>query len=184
MKLHHLSLLALGACLSLAAWAETKPPQLYVNENLGFNVEGYDYAQSEYPCDLDKILVNNIVERASASGFHTEAAGTADKLHSSGAPVLAIDIDALVLGSEEFTFGTRSHSHLPSVRVTVALIKDDIPDGFTTARHSCSIATLNELSPSSNILDLGAYGTTVCSATRRCLGRLSKDIVQWVTPQL
>ncbi|HEY7886023.1 MAG TPA: hypothetical protein VIC08_13855 [Cellvibrionaceae bacterium] len=172
----------LTLCLSAASWANADTPQLYLNQNLGFNVPGYNYAQSEYPCDLDKVLVQSIIDRGAAQKLQIEAAGTADKLQNASIPVLAIDIEALVLGEEQF--GTRSRSNLPSVKVTTALIHEDLPEGFVTATHSCAIATLNQLTPSSNVLDMGTYGHTVCSATHKCLNDLGKDIVQWVKPQL
>lgn len=183
MKLQTLSYSLLGALLSAVAWADAEP-QIYLNQNLGFNVEGYSYEQAQYPCDIDKVLVEKIVQRGRADKIRIEAVGTADKILNSEHPVLAIDIEALVLGSEEFTFGTRSSSNLPSVRVTAALFHDSLPDGFITAPHSCAIATLNQLGPSSSVLDLDAGGHTVCSATHRCLNGLSRDIVRWVKPQV
>lgn len=184
MKRQLLSISLVIACLSVTATAETDDPQIYVNQNLGFNVEGYKYAQSELPCDIDKVLVGQIVQKASAKDMRMEAVGTADKLRNGIIPVLAIDIEALVLGSDEYTFGTRSRSNLPSVKVTAALIQKDLPGGIVTAKHSCAIATLNDLTPSSNVMDLGTYGYTVCSATHKCLKDLSNDIVGWVEPQI
>lgn len=183
MKLPTLYLSVVGALLSVSVWADTAP-QIYLNENLGFNVEGYNYAQTEYPCAIDKVLVQKIIERGQSDNLRIEAVSTPEKIHNADIPVLAIDIDALVLGSEEFTFGTRSSSNLPSVRVTAALIDESLPEGFVSARHSCAIATLNELAPSSSVLDLDAGGHTVCSATHRCLNDLSRDIVRWVKPQI
>jgi hypothetical protein len=183
MKLRTFSYSVLGALLSAAAWADTQP-QIYLNENLGFNVEGYNYTQSQYPCDIDKVLVEKIIQRGNSDKLRIEAVNTPEKVRSGEIPVLAIDIEALVLGSDEFTFGTRSRSNLPSVRVTAALVHDSLPDGFVTARHSCAIATLSELAPRSSVLDLDAGGHTVCSATHRCLNDLSRDIVRWVKPQV
>ena len=111
-----------------------------------------------------------------------EAASTPDKISNGVIPVLAIDIEQLVL-NEQFRFGTKSASNLPSVKVTAALITGKGEEGFVTAKHSCAIATLNEFTPSSNILDMGTTAT-VCSAARKCLDDLSKDIVQWIAPQV
>lgn len=185
MKSVKLPLALLFTCLSAANFAQANDstPDVYLNQNLGFNVEGYKYAQSEFPCDIDTTLVAQIVERAQKKGIRMEAAGTADKLLNGEVPVLAIDIEALVLGSDEFTFGTKSSSNLPSVRVTAGLIDEDLPDGVVTAKHSCAIATLSQLNPSSSVTDLGTTHT-VCSATHKCLNDLSKDIVEWVSPQL
>lgn len=179
----HTFALALTVGLSAPTLAESNPRHIYLNENLGFNVEGYNYTQAEFPCDLDKVLVEQIVRRGKRQGLTIEPVTAAEILKNAERPVLAIDIDALVL-NENFAFGTRSHSNLPSVRITAALIRDQSPEGFTTAKHSCAIATLNELTPSSSVLDMGTYGKTVCSVTHRCLRDLGRDIVQWVEPQL
>ena len=187
MKPYVLFLTVLFACSSTVSLAqqESRPElrQVYINENFGFNVEGYKYEQSELPCEIDRVLVEKIIQRAPSSGLDVEAVHTADKIHNGEVPVLAIDIEALVLGSEEYTYGTHHTSNLPSVRVTAALFDKALPNGFSNAKHSCAIATLNELTSSSNILDMGT-GHTVCSATRRCLTDLSNDIIDWVAPQL
>ena len=155
-------------------------PQAYINQNLGFNVPGYKYSQSEFPCDIDKNLVALLLEDGKKAGIRMEAVNTADKIRNGVIPVVAIDVEQLVLGSKEHTYGTESHSTLPKVQVTAAVIKGE---GLVTAKHTCAIATLNELTPSSSVLDLGT-NTSICSVTRRCLRDLSKDIIEWVAPQL
>lgn len=188
MNIRLFSFAVIAACLSGTSIAAPDDgdgkPEVYLNKHFGFNVEGYKYAQSELPCNIDKVLAEKIVNRAKQEGIEIEATGTTAKIRSGDLPVLAIDIEALVLGSEEHTYGTRSHSNLPSARVTAALVKHRPEQSFTSAKHSCAIATLNELTPSSNVLDLGAQGYTVCSAMEECLEDLSSDIVQWVAPQL
>jgi len=165
----------------VAADPASSTPTVYVNQNLGFNVKGYKYSQSQFPCDIDKVLVQDLVERGKDKGINMEPVNTPDKIHNGVVPVLAIDIDQLVLG-DKHSYGTERDSSLPKVQVTVALIKNK--DEFVTAKHTCAIATLNELTPTTNILDLGANGVTVCSATEKCLVDLSKDIVDWVAPQV
>lgn len=155
-------------------------PDAYINEHFGFNVPGYKYNQAEFPCDIDKILVKNIIDRASKKGITIEAVNTADKINNGVLPVLAIDIEQLVLGEEKF--GTKQESNLPRVQISTALVKS--ADNFTLTKHTCSIARLQELTPSSDILDLGSNGATVCSATRKCLRDLSKDVVKWLAPQI
>lgn len=180
MKLTHV---ASAIALSLFAVATAaKEPQVYLNQNIGFNIKGYNYEQAELPCDIDAVLVKNLIKRSKAAGIRMEAVTTPEKIRNGVIPVVAIDIEKLVL-NEEFRFGTKSSSNLPFVQVTTALITGQGEDGFVTAKHSCAIANLNEFTPSSNILDLGTVAT-VCSATRKCLGDLSKDIVQWIAPQV
>lgn len=179
MKLSHFTA---AVTFSLCALGASAAPQVYLNKNLGFNVEGYKYTQAEFPCNVDGVLIESLIGRSKSAGIEMEAVATADKIRNGVIPVLAIDIEQLVL-NEQFRFGAKSSSNLPRVQVTAALITGKGEDGFVTAKHSCAIATLNEFTPSSNVLDLGSV-TTVCSATRKCLGDLSKDIVQWVAPQI
>ena len=114
-----------------------KAPLVYVNKNLGFNVKGFKYKQSEFPCDIDKVLVENLVEQARADGIRMEPVSTADKIRNGVIPVLAIDIEQLVLGDEKHQFGTKQDSHLPKVQVTAALVKGK--DNIVTAKHTCAI---------------------------------------------
>lgn len=160
---------------------DVKEPLVYINQNIGFNVKGYKYKQSEFPCDIDKVLVSNLVEQAKSDGIRLEPVATADKILNGVVPVVAIDIEQLVLGNEERQFGTKQTNTLPKVQVTVALIKGK--DDMVTAKHTCAIMTLNEFTPSTDVVDLGS-GVTVCSATRKCLRDLSKDVVEWVSPQI
>lgn len=161
--------------------SDAKEPLVYINQNIGFNVKGYKYKQSEFPCDIDKVLVSNLVDQAKSDGIRLEPVATADKILNGVVPVVAIDIEQLVLGNEERQFGTKQSNPLPKVQVTVALIKGK--DDMVTAKHTCAIMTLNEFTPSTDVVDLGT-GVTVCSATRKCLKDLSKDVVAWVSPQV
>lgn len=184
-----LPLLTLGFALPLqmmmaseASSLDAKAPLVYVNQNVGFNVKGYKYKQSEFPCNIDKVLVSNLVDRASASGIRMEPVATADKIMNGVVPVLAIDVEQLVLGGDKRQFGTKRSSNLPKVQVTVAMIKGK--DNMVTAKHTCAIMTLNEFTPSTNVMDLGGNGVTVCSATEKCLKDLSKDVVEWMSPMV
>jgi hypothetical protein len=124
--------------------------------------------------------VENLVQQAQANGLMFEPVTTAAKIRNGVVPVLAIDIEQLVLG-DQHQFGVKQDSTLPKVQVTAALVKGK--DSIVTAKHTCAIMTLNEFAPSSDVLDLGSNGVTVCSATRKCLKDLSKDVVEWVAPQ-
>lgn len=183
------SLLILALVLPLQAMAtsetpalDAKAPLVYVNQNVGFNVKGYKYKQSEFPCNIDKVLVDNLVERSRTNGIHLEPVATIDKITNGVVPVLAIDVEQLVLGGDKRQFGTKQSSNLPKVQVTVALVKGK--DDMVTAKHTCAIMTLNEFTPSTNVLDLGGNGVTVCSATEKCLKDLSKDVVEWMSPMV
>lgn len=183
-----LALLTLALSCPLVALAEAasplsaNAPLVYVNKNIGFNVKGFKYKQSEFPCDIDKTLVSNLIDRAQTQGIRLESIGTRDKILNGVIPVLAIDVEQLVLGGEGRQFGTKQDSSLPKVQITAALVKNK--DSIVTAKHTCAIMTLNEFTPSSNVMDLGSNGVTMCSATRKCLQDLSKDVVEWIEPQI
>ncbi len=182
------SLMILALVSPLLAMAATeqplsaKAPLVYVNKNIGFNVKGFKYAQSEFPCDIDKVMVSNLIDQAKNEGIRLEAVSTVDKIRNGVVPVLAIDIEQLVLGGEKRQFGTKQDSNLPKVQITAALVKGK--DNMVTAKHTCAIMTLNEFTPSSDIVDMGSNGVTVCAATRKCLKDLSKDVVAWIEPQI
>lgn len=170
-------------CHAVPNRTTARPAQIYLNENLGFNIEGYNYAQEQLPCEIEKTLVLSLLERAEKQGLAMQAVNTADKIRAGDIPVLAIDIEGLALGSEEFTFGMKSNSKLPAVKVTAALIHATEPNSVVTASHSCGFSSLREFTPSSNVLDMGT-AHTVCSATHKCLNDLSNDIVEWLVPLL
>ncbi len=182
LSLLKLSLLALPLILTqpVSAAPDASVPLVYVNQNVGFNVKGYKYKQSEFPCDIDKVLVANLVDRSRAKGIRLEPVETIDKIQNGVIPVLAVDVEQLVLGGDKRQFGTKQSSNLPKVQVTVALVK--ARDNMVTAKHTCAIMTLNEFTPSTNVLDLGANGVTVCTAAHKCLKDLSKDVVEWMSP--
>ena len=181
-----LALLTLASAFPFVAIAEStlsaNAPLVYVNKNIGFNVEGYKYKQSEFPCEIDSVLVSNLIDRAQTEGIRLESISTHEKIHNGVIPVLAIDVEQLVLGGENRQFGTKRDSNLPKVQITAALVKGK--NNIVTAKHTCAIMSLNEFTPSSNVLDLGSNGVTMCSATRKCLQDLSKDVVEWIEPQI
>lgn len=183
MKYSLMILALVTPLLAIAAEEQPLGPNaqlVYVNKNIGFNVTGFKYKQSEFPCNIDKVMVSNLVDRARTQGLRFEPVGTAAKIHNGVIPVLAIDVEQLALG-KEYKFGTKQESDLPKVQITAALFKGK---NMVTAKHTCAIMSLNEFTPSSNVLDLGSNGVTVCEATQKCLKDLSKDVVEWVQPQL
>lgn len=176
MKLAIFTLVFVFPIFALANERQDKP-LVYLNKNIGFNVPGYKYTQTEYPCDIDVTLVNNLIQKADKKGIQLEPVNTLEKIKNGVVPVLAIDIEQLVLGDKKF--GTKQDSTLPKVQITAALIKGK---DMVTAKHTCAFATLYELNPNSNVMDLS--GPTVCSATRKCLKDLSADVIEWIEPQL
>lgn len=168
------------AGLTCLCRAET---EVYLNQHIGFDVEGYHYQQKAFPCEMDRRLIRHLIDQGPHDQIRFVATdGTGDIYHQ-GIPVLAIDINALVL-NEEHVYGTRAHSYLPRVKITSALIeKNRFTEGYVQAQQRCAIATLNELTPSSSVLDLGV-SSTICGAVDKCLLDLSKEVTGWVSSQL
>ncbi len=176
-----ISILCFMASLSIYA-KDTKEVSAYINQNIGFNVQGYKYSQDEFPCDVDKVLVKEITKRGKEEGVKIEAVGTADKIRNGVIPVIAIDIEEMVLGNEKKRqYGTRSALGLPKMQVTAAVVKGN---DIVTAKHTCAIASVNEFTTTSNVLDLGTPGITYCRAMEKCLRELSEDIVDWAKPNI
>lgn len=167
------------------AWAQEpahKGADAYLNQNIGFNVKGYKYTQADFPCGVDKMLVEAITKRGTKEGINIEPVATADKIQNGVVPVIAIDIEKMVLGNEkDRQFGTKSDVGLPKMQVTAAVVKGS---DVVTAKHTCAIVTLREFTPSTDVLDMGTPGVTYCRAMRKCIRELSKDIVDWASPQL
>ncbi|MGJ8680824.1 hypothetical protein [Paraglaciecola sp.] len=163
-----------------------KPKEVYLNQDLGFNIKGFNYNQKQLPCEVDKYLVNDIVKRGKKQDLNVTTVRTGDKISNPEVPVLSIEVNALSLGKKGFNFGKKvKNNTLPAMTVTAGLIRGKEQGGTILAKHSCAILTINQLSPgSSSVLDMGTYGVTVCDATKKCLKDLSKDIVNWVEPQL
>jgi len=159
---------------------------ILLNKGIGFNVEGFKYDQSSFPCEINKVLVKKLVEQGLSKNIKVKTTDDLEKILNAKVPVLAIDIETLSLGSKGPKYGTKRDSPLPSVTVTAALIRNQSKAGFVTEKHSCAIMTLSELTSSmtDNVLDLGSDGVTVCSATHQCLNDLSKDIIEWLEPEI
>jgi hypothetical protein len=91
------ALVALSACSSTPQLT-SDAPLVYVNQNFGFTVPGYKYDQSEIPCEIEPKLVKSLIESAALKNIRLEAVSTPDKINNNqGIPVLAIDINGLVL---------------------------------------------------------------------------------------
>ncbi len=172
--------LIISALLSLSfSLTHATESTVYVNQNIGFSVPGYKYSQKDFPCEIDKHLVKAIVKHGSHDQMKLVPVSSAEKIRNGVIPVVAMDVEQLVL-TKDVQFGPKSKNPLPKVKVLAAIIRDS---GMETANHTCAIATLNDFTPSSNILDLGT-ATTVCGAARRCVNNLGKDISEWLHQNL
>jgi hypothetical protein len=167
-------------CLGLATTAQATPPKVYLNDRIGFDVEGYKYAQKAFPCEIDKHLVINLLDQGKKLNIPLEPTATPEKLHNGTIPVIAVDIEQLALGKEGFNYSRNKNTSLPMIKATAAVIKGK---EVVTSKHTCAFANLNQFTPSSSVLDMGTT-TTVCKAMKKCLLDLSKDIMTWAGSEL
>lgn len=179
-KLIHITLISLCALTTNLNASETKP-LVYVNKNVGFNIEGYGYKQPALPCELDNKLVNLLVEKGNRSNMNLEAVETIDKVKNGTIPVVLMDIDQLVLG-EDHVYGKSANSNLPRIQITAGLLKGT---DIQTAKHTCAIASTSDeaVLPTDKITYYIPAGA-VCEAVQKCLEDLSKDVITWIKPQV
>lgn len=161
--------------------AKESEPLVYINKDIGFNVEGYDYKQPALPCDVDKNLVNLLVKRSQKSHINMVAVEGKEKVQNGTVPVVLIDIEQLVL-DESHNYGKSTNSNLPKIQITAGILNGK---DIQTTKHTCAIATT-----SSNLLmttDKVVYHRPVgdiCTEAKKCLEDLSKDVVEWLKPQV
>jgi hypothetical protein len=176
---HQLLLIAFTLLYSSTLQAEQKP-DMYINANVGFNVPGYNYQQNNLPCDVDKALINQVVKQGKKSGLEFRPVKDKESILNGIIPVLAIDFETLILGQDGFNFGAENAGILPASEVTVAIITGD---SVVTSSHQCAITSLKELTPASDILDLGPVHS-VCSATQQCMKKLGNKVFTWLENKL
>ena len=138
--------------------------------------------QSELPCKIQETMVTELEKKAAGKNIRVERISSADKLATLSGPLLAVDIESLVLGDKEHSYGVKSTNALPAIEITSAYI-DKKSGNYTTKKHQCSYSGLSDFTPTSDITDLGGGNTSVCSATQKCLSKLSTDVIKWVEPQ-
>lgn len=161
--------------------ANDKNSAVYINKNVGFNIEGYSYKQPALPCDVDNKLVELIVEKSNATNIKMESVATKEKIQNGKIPVVYIDIEQLAL-SKEHVYGESNLYNLPKMQITTGILQGK---ELETAKHTCAVAsTSSEHIMPTDVVEYDNLGITVCSEAQKCLEDLSKDVVEWLKPQL
>ena len=167
--------------IALFAQANASEADVYINQNIGFNVEGYNYNQPALPCDIDKSLVELIINKSKKESIDMEAVITTEKIHNGKIPVISIDIEQLVL-SKDHIYGKQTDFNLPKLQITVGIIKGE---DLQTAKHTCAVAsTSSEHIMHTDVVKYNQAGVSICGEAQKCLDDLSADVVQWLKPQL
>lgn len=178
-KLIPITLICLCTFSSNIQANDTKP-LVYINKNIGFNVDDYKYQQPSFPCDIDKNLVDLMISQSDKSDLKMQSVETADKIKNGTIPVVLIDIEKLVLG-EEHKYGETSNSNLPKIQITAGILKGEV---LQTAKHTCAIATLRDPVLFTDVIVNDRPPVAKCEAVNRCLKDISKDVVEWLKPQV
>lgn len=147
---------------------------VYLNKSIGFDVAGYNYSQTDLVCDLDSYLVDSLVSRA--SDHNIQILDSSQSVGASGTPIIAVDIDELVIGQNDQDF-TGHMLVEPKLGITLALIDGD--QGMINRTSSSCVSFGNQL-----VLENAASGRSNCGLLKQCARRLSDDVMAWLAPQL
>ncbi|MGJ8681303.1 hypothetical protein [Paraglaciecola sp.] len=153
---------------------------IYVNKNIGFNVEGFKYQQPAYPCNVDTNLVDLLIKESKRAGLQMESVETKEKIQNGVTPVLLIDIEQLTL-RKNINYGNSKNFNLPKIQITAGLL---LGEDLQTAKHTCVSAAQDKLMLPTDRVVLNNENILVCEEAKRCLVDLSKDVVSWLKPQL
>lgn len=160
---------------SAAVFANVAEARYYLNPHVGFDVEGFNYQQKQFPCRADSVLIERFEKRAGEYGIVFDTLHKPAKPLHNYQPLIAIDVTELVL-TDDVAYGKNPQHPLPKMAINLAIVNGD---DRVISKQSCAISSLSEFTSSSDILDMGTV-TTVCGALERCIGRLAKDSLQWI----
>lgn len=183
MKTLIYTLLISLCALTTSTNANEKSPLVYINKHIGFNIEGYQYDQPALPCEVDKQLVELLEKRGNQSNLAMEVVESKEKVKNGTVPVVLVDIEQLVL-SENHNYGTDTNYNLPKIQITAGLLQGS---DVQTAKHTCVIATTSSpisLPTDKIVFDHPAATNEVCMRAQACIDDLSKDVIEWVKPQI
>jgi hypothetical protein len=176
-KLFNITLLSACALVATVNANEAKPT-VYINKNIGFNVEGYKYQQPAYPCDVDNNLVDLLIKESARSGLNMESVDTKEKIDNGSIPVLLIDIEQLTL-RENINYGESKNFNLPKIQITAGILKGK---ELQTTKQTCVSARADNLTMPTDKIILNHANIQICAEAQRCLEDLSKDVVAWIKP--
>lgn len=172
----------IGLCTFTASVsAMDKSSSVYINKGIGFNIEGYNYEQPALPCDVDKKLVELVIAKGNKANLNIEAVETEEKIKNGIVPVVLIDIDELAL-SKDHNYGVGANHLLPKIKITAGVLKGE---DLQTAKHTCVVArTEHNSTMQGDIVKYNNMNVSMCSEVQKCLEGLSKDVVEWLEPQV
>lgn len=173
------------ASIATPLWAAEKT-NIFLNTNIGYAAEGgrYNYAQSQYPCGIDKELVKQIEKKAPKKGIKIVKISKESEFDLAE-NILAIDFNDLPDGRKDFV---GSKSVAPKLGLEVAFFDKNKKElGVRREKWHCSGSLSQGGSSTMNVrAGGGAASSTVnfCKEMRRCSRILSKRVLKWVSKEI
>lgn len=173
----------LSACSSTPV-VTADAPIVYLNSNVGLNLDDYKYSQSNMTCGVDDELIENITLRAAKENIRILPVYTYLEVDAAD-NVLAIDITDLPDSSETNHSGSKTVS--PKLGISAAYIEKDAvnPQALTFDDH-CTGKFPNGGSKTNAVGQItgGASGSGICREMRRCARRISANITDWLVDDI
>lgn len=179
-QLKHILSILIICTAGVASLAKATETTVYLNKNVGFNVEGYVYDQPALPCDVDINLIDQIVKEGSKANLKIDVVGTKEKIKNGIIPVVLLDIEQLSL-RQAAAYGVSKNFNLSKIKVNAAILKGD---NLVTANHSCAITSQDKFTMPTDKILLNHPEVEICAEAQKCLEDLSKDVIDWVKPQV
>lgn len=172
--------LALCGCTSAPELSENAPV-VYLNPSVGYDANGYQYAQAEFPCSIDEYLVEKISEQAAHRGIKIIETTSHHDLENSD-NLLAIDITDLPNTKSHVYVGSKSTQ--PKLALSAVFLDRSSADlDIQKKEESCS-GTITYNSQPLSESRAGSANTSLitnfCSEMRKCGKQLSKDLSKWL----
>lgn len=171
--------IAISACSS-SPTVTHDAPTIYLNSNVGLNLEEYKYSQNQMTCDVDNELIDNITLTAAKENIRVLQVYTYLEMEAAD-NVLAIDITDLPNSTETNYSGSRNVS--PKLGISAAYIEKGTNtsrslnfDDHCTGRFSHGGSHTNAAGQTTG----GGSGPGICREVRRCARKISANITNWL----
>lgn len=177
------SVALLSACSS-APVITADAPIVYLNSNVGLNLDDYKYSQSNMTCGVDNELIENITLRAAKENIRILPVYTYLEVDAAD-NVLAIDITDLPDSAETNHSGSKTVS--PKLGISAAYIEKNAGnphaltfDDHCTGKFPSGGSKTNAAGQTTG----GGSGSGICREMRRCARRISANITDWLVYDL
>lgn len=182
--------LTTAALLTVLAGCSTAPvltadaPVVYLNSNIGVNLDDYKYTQPEMICQVDEEMVEHITLRAAKENIRVVPVYTYMEMEEAS-NVLAIDVTDLPDETQTVHAGSKSVN--PKLGITAAFIDKTPKTPLTLSfKEHCTAKVDHGGSTTTAAGDTfgGGAGFSVCKEMRRCARRVSAGVADWLAEEV